>query len=169
MILSSKEVGCSFFFFTFFSFSSALASTDLTTERCGLYAYSAIITEVYDGDTVTADVDLGFKTWRRGEKLRLVGIDAPEVRGEERLEGLKSRDALRERILGKNVIICTIKDKTGKFGRYLAEIYLDDENINKWLVENSYAQPYEGAIRATMFDLPFLFGEQFEYAPLPKK
>lgn len=164
---ASKGITIPFFLLVFFSFSMAWASSDLATKHCGLYAYSAIVTEVYDGDTITADVDLGFKTWRHGEKLRLFGIDAPEVRGEERPEGLKSRDALRERILNKDVIICTIKDKTGKFGRYLAEIYLDDENINQWLIENNHAQPYEGAVRATMFEIPSLFGEQFEYAPLP--
>ena len=59
------------------------------------YEYRAIIIEVYDGDTVTADIDLGFNTWRMGEKLRLARINAPEVRCKERSEGLKARDWLR--------------------------------------------------------------------------
>jgi endonuclease YncB( thermonuclease family) len=50
-------------------------------QNCGLYTYKAQITEVYDGDTVTADIDLGFHTWRRDEKLRLYEINAPEMRG----------------------------------------------------------------------------------------
>ena len=53
-------------------------------QDCGLYEYRAVVTKVYDGDTITADVDLGFNTWRHDESLRLVGIDAPEMRGNER-------------------------------------------------------------------------------------
>ena len=32
----------------------------------------------------------------------------------------------------------TIKDKKGKYGRYLGIIYLGDENINDWIVVNNY-------------------------------
>ena len=110
---------------------------------CGFYQYRAIITDVYDGDTVTADIDLGFDIWRRNERLRLYGIDAPEVRGKERPEGLLARDALRERLVGKEVTICTIKDKTGKYGRYLVRIFERGRLINLWLVRVGHAEPYE--------------------------
>ena len=110
---------------------------------CGFYQYRAIITDVYDGDTVTADIDLGFDIWRRNERLRLYGIDAPEVRGVERPEGLLARDALRERLVGKEVTICTIRDKTGKYGRYLVRIFEGGCLINLWLVRVGHAEPYE--------------------------
>lgn len=64
-----------------------------------LYHYRAVITEVYDGDTVTADVDLGFSVWVRGERLRLARIDAPEVRGDDKDAGFAARDFLRNLIL----------------------------------------------------------------------
>jgi len=51
-----------------------------------LYHYKAHITKVYDGDTVTADIHLGFNMVMRKQKLRLLGIDTPEIRGEERLK-----------------------------------------------------------------------------------
>lgn len=103
------------------------------------YEYAAKIVGVYDGDTVTADIDLGFNTWRKGEKLRLARIDTPEVRGPEKVEGIKSREWLRARILGKTVTIRTRKDKKGKYGRYIVEIYLDGENINDALVREGRA------------------------------
>ena len=53
-----------------------------------LYHYKAFISAAYDGDTVTADIDLGLKTFVKGEKLRLNRINTPEVRGEEREAGL---------------------------------------------------------------------------------
>ncbi|MCQ0987562.1 thermonuclease family protein [Jiella marina] len=114
-----------------------------TPEDCGLYRYKAIIKRVYDGDTVWADIDLGFHTWRHDESLRLYGIDTPEVRGEERPEGLKARDALRKRIDGKELIICTIKDEQGKFGRFLAILWDGEENLNEWLLKEGYAEPYD--------------------------
>lgn len=108
-------------------------------ECATFYTYEAKITDVYDGDTVTADIDLGFDTWMHDRKLRLNGIDAPELRGDEKEAGLKSRDALRKQVLGKDVTLCTIKDKQGKYGRYLTNIFIGDQNINDWLVTNGYA------------------------------
>ncbi len=106
-----------------------------------MYNYKAHIKAVYDGDTVTAVVDLGFLHYQE-MKLRLYGIDTPEMRGEEREEGLVVRDILRGMILDKEVEIHTFKDKQGKYGRYLATIHLDDLNVNQWLVDNGHAVEY---------------------------
>lgn len=114
---------------------------------CGLYTYKAEIVRVIDGDTVVADIDLGFRTWLHGEHLRLFGIDAPE-RGTERAD--KATAALRERVEGKPVYICTIKakrsdtEKTGSFGRYLVTLYDDAVNINDWLLSQELVEPYQG-------------------------
>ncbi|MES9926065.1 MAG: thermonuclease family protein [Candidatus Thiodiazotropha endolucinida] len=54
--------------------------------------------------------------------------------------GLVSRDWLRERVLEKLVIIQTIKDRKGKYGRYLAEIWLDGQNVNDQIVEAGHAE-----------------------------
>jgi micrococcal nuclease len=104
-----------------------------------MYEYRAKIVKVYDGDTVTAVVDLGFNV-SVTEKIRLYGLDTPEIRGEERADGLISRDRLRERILDQEVTIKTFKDKKGKYGRYIAEIFLGDENINEWLITEGLAE-----------------------------
>jgi len=104
-----------------------------------LYEYEAKIVEVYDGDTVTAIVNLGFSTFTI-QKFRLARINAPEVRGDEKVKGKISRDRLRRKILGKTLIVKTLKDHKGKYGRYLAEIILDYENINDWLVEQNLAE-----------------------------
>ena len=106
-----------------------------------MYNYKAYIKAVYDGDTVTAVVDLGFLHYQE-MKLRLYGIDTPELRGVEREDGLVVRDIVREKILGRDVEILTYKDKQGKFGRYLATIIVDDIDLNQWLVDNGHAQVY---------------------------
>jgi len=110
-----------------------------------LYNYKAIVTSVYDGDTCTVDIDLGLSVWLRGEKLRLNRINAPELKGVERPKGILSRDFLKEKIEGKEITIETIKDKKGKFGRYLAEIWIKDKkgesiNINDLIVSEGFAR-----------------------------
>lgn len=107
------------------------------------YRYKAIITEVYDGDSCTADIDLGFNIWMKGQKLRLYGIDTPELRGEERDIGLVVRDYMRDKVLGKEVVIETMKDKAGKYGRWLAVIWLGEENVNETLLLEGMAEIYD--------------------------
>lgn len=108
-----------------------------------LYTYQAKIVSVYDGDTVTAEIDLGFHV-KVTEKIRLSGINTPELRGSERQEGLKARDELRKWILDKELFINTQKDKKGKYGRYLGTLYLEENgelvNINKRLVDEGFAE-----------------------------
>lgn len=108
-----------------------------------LYAYRAKLEsprDVYDGDTVRLTVDLGFHVALSRAKLRLYGIDAPEVRGPARRDGLAARMALRELLAGaQDIRIRTLKDKQGKFGRWLVIIYADGVNVNRWLVEKGFA------------------------------
>ena len=106
------------------------------------FNYPAFINDVYDGDTVTATIFLGFDTYTV-EKIRLFGIDAPEMKGEEKAEGVITRDTLRSYILGKNVRLQTLQDKKGKYGRRLGIIVVDSLNINNWLVEKGFAEKAE--------------------------
>lgn len=104
-----------------------------------LYVYRAVVRSVYDGDTIRVDWDLGASIWMRNEPIRLYGIDAPELRGEEREAGLAARDWLRERIDGKEIVMRTIKDAKGKYGRYLAVVFREGEDINAALVAAGHA------------------------------
>lgn len=105
------------------------------------YTYRATVLSVYDGDTITVQIDCGFDITIK-QKVRLLGINTPEIRGEERELGLKARNYLRELILRQNVIIKTEKDKTGKYGRLLGTIYLGEMNINEHLINEGFAKPY---------------------------
>jgi micrococcal nuclease len=108
-----------------------------------MYTYKATIVDVYDGDTVTAVVDLGFRI-NFTIKIRLAGIDTPEIRGTERHQGLISKQRLEELILNKEVILHTQKDRQEKFGRWLGVIYLPNSNvsINEQLLKEGLADPY---------------------------
>jgi len=103
-----------------------------------LLMYPAVVRRVVDGDTIDVTVDLGFKVHTK-QRLRLARINAPETRGPSKAEGKKATAALRDYIgVGSRVMVRT--EKTGKYGRYLAEIYLPTgENVNDWMLNNGYA------------------------------
>lgn len=109
-----------------------------------MYEYRAYVKKVYDGDTITVDIDLGFGVLLKNQKIRLYGINTPEVRGESKELGKKVRDLVRQRILETWVIIKTKKDKKGKYGRYLAIVYEPEieESLNDWLLNEGHAVKY---------------------------
>ena len=103
------------------------------------YVYKAHVDSVYDGDTLTCSIDCGFGVVLRKQKIRLYGLNAKEVRGEDREAGIAVRDALRDKILNQDILLKTVKDRKGKYGRYLGIIFCKGENINEWLLQNDYA------------------------------
>ena len=112
-----------------------------------LYHYNAEVTRVVDGDTVDALVDLGFNTYSK-QRIRLYGINTPEIRTRDKIEkkaGLAAMARLEE-LLADNDNRCVIRtslDKKGKYGRWLGEVFVEDENINQWLISEGYAKEYK--------------------------
>lgn len=111
-------------------------------------AYRAICKEVYDGDTYTMLVDLGFHTYVT-IRVRLNGVDIPELDAKDptvRMAGLAARNQLRRLLLDQPCIIYTQKD-TQSFNRWVADVYLADPtngniNIAEYLLEHNLAVPY---------------------------
>lgn len=94
-----------------------------------MYQYNAFIEKVVDGDTFEINIDLGLSIWVHGEKIRLYGVNTPEVYGVKKGSaeweaGKKASDFVKS-ILKKNdpVVVETMKDQKGKYGRYLAVLY----------------------------------------------
>jgi len=122
------------------------AKTKEHKDNVKLYHYRAKVIKIYDADTITVHVQLGFNTYQVAT-LRLYGINGPEMRGEEKPQGIISRDWLRKKILGKDIIIQTIAkkngmDKKGKFGRWLAVVWLDGVNLNQQMLDEGLAVPF---------------------------
>jgi len=107
---------------------------------------SGKVVKVYDGDTITIAAKLLYsKSQVYRFTVRLRGIDTPEIKGHcetEKAAAIVARDALHDKIFGK---IVTLKNVgTEKYGRILADIYLDNIHINRWLLDSKYAVPYDG-------------------------
>ena len=122
--------------------SSTLAASTIFK----MYEYKAKLIKVVDGDTVDAMIDCGFSVFRK-ERIRLEGINAPESRTRDKKEkkrGLAAKARLKELIKeGKNqFIVRTSIDKKGKYGRWLGEIWFEEECINDWLITEGLAEVY---------------------------
>lgn len=110
---------------------------------------SGQVIKVYDGDTITIASKLPFEDsplYRLS--VRLNGIDTPEIKTkneEEKSCAKEVRDELIKLILNKEIQLKNIKSE--KYGRILADVYLNDLHINKWLVENRYAVNYDGGTK----------------------
>ena len=107
------------------------------------YRYKAKILRVVDGDTVDVLIDLGFNIHVK-ERLRLAGIHAPATRTTDLVEkekGFRSKDWLEEKLAGAVKIIVETR-KVGKYGRYIATIYADGEDLNKAMVDEGLAELY---------------------------
>jgi micrococcal nuclease len=93
-----------------------------------LYHYRGRVINIVDGDTVDAEVDVGFGISVR-QRFRIDGIDTPETwrpRNEaEREHGLQATQRATELLMDKNLIFKSSK-VPGIYGRYAATIWLED-------------------------------------------
>ena len=123
--------------------------------------YKITISNVYDGDTITAHVDLGFEIVMLNQQIRLAGIDAPEInqstklsdaeRIEGKLRGIESRDFLIALLKGRTVVMRTRDDKEReKYGRILGNLYIYDKEAK--LVSVSMLMLSAGHAKAYMED-----------------
>jgi hypothetical protein len=90
------------------------------------YVFWAEVVKVVDADTLLLDIDSGFKNWRRGERIRLAKLNAPEITTKK---GREASDYVRDRLMkARGVVVKT--EKADDFGRYVGHVfysYQDDQ------------------------------------------
>ena len=122
-----------------------------------MYNYKISPLKVVDGDTIDAEIDLGFDI-KVKKRIRFMGINAPESRTrdlEEKAKGLAAKDRVKALLEGcKNIQLHS--HGIGKFGRCLGEIFLDTidgqekltlESLNELLIREGHAIEYHGGKR----------------------
>lgn len=111
-----------------------------------LYNYKCELVRVVDGDTVDVDIDLGFGTWLRNERVRLSGIDAPESRTSDLVEKIfgQAATAKVEDFFTEGPVILLSQDFKGKFGRILGDFVINGVKLTEMLLATHHAVPYEG-------------------------
>ena len=117
------------------------------------------IAKVVDGDTIDADIDLGFNI-SLSKRIRLAGIDTPESRTKDEYEkklGLESKEWLKKHLEGaKNILIKTeLPDSTEKYGRIIGHLFINNEvtSLNDQMIDEGYALPYNGGTKDKNFSV----------------
>ena len=119
-----------------------------------MYIYEINLVRVVDGDTIDAEIDLGFNV-KIKKRIRFVGIDTPESRTrdlEEKARGLAAKDRVKALLEGCGKIQLT-SHGVGKVGRCLGELSIDIvdgkegltmTNLNELLIKEGHAVEYHG-------------------------
>ena len=121
------------------------------------YVYKAKLVKVVDGDTVDALIDVGFDIWFK-KRIRFKGIDTWESRTrnlEEKALGLKAKartKELLESVSSKSGYFRIKSYGMGKYGRVLADIYIQDSEgndiwVNETLITEGHSYKYEGGTK----------------------
>lgn len=87
---------------------------------------SGVVTKVIDGDTIVME----------GKTVRLLGIDSDEG-GYPCYQ--EAKEKLEKRILGRRVVLERTGENKDKYGRLLRYVFLNDTNVNLWMVRNGFA------------------------------
>ena len=90
------------------------------------------VTRVIDGDTFITN---------KGDRVRLIGVDAPELPS---LRGIESKMYLHQLIDNKVVTLERdgISKNKDKYGRLLRYVYLNKKDVNLQMLKSGYAKPY---------------------------
>ena len=122
-----------------------------------MYTYKIKLDRVIDGDTIDAEIDLGFDISTK-KRIRFIGINTRESRTrdlEEKARGLAAKDRLKNLLEGANTIQL-ISHGVGKYGRCLGELHVDMVdgkesltliNVNELLIKEGHAVKYDGGKR----------------------
>ena len=122
-----------------------------------MYNYKISPLKVIDGDTIDAEIDLGFDI-KVKKRIRFMGINTPESRTrdlEEKAKGLAAKERVKELLEGCENIKLT-SHGVGKYGRCLGELFIDVvddrekltlESVNQLLIKEGHAKEYFGGKR----------------------
>ena len=142
---SSKGLATRFHFKRVFSARSqeklhvSLGVEYIVGDETLLFTYPAYAVRVIDGDTFDAVVDLGFG-FTTIQKLRLRGLDAPELPTQE---GLDAKGFLEKYLKPFSKIVIKTS-KSDKYDRYLVDIWAGDTYVNQKLLDEGYAVEMNG-------------------------
>jgi micrococcal nuclease len=121
-----------------------------------IYRIKQII-RVIDGDTIDADIDLGFDI-SLSKRIRLAAVDTPESRtadANEKKYGLESKEWLKHKVENaKNILIKTeLPDSTEKYGRIIGHLFINDQetSLNNQMITEGYAWEYSGGTKKKNF------------------
>ena len=110
------------------------------------HTYPCTVLRVIDGDTVDVQVPVWGDRVIIRERIRLAGINAPEIHGPERPAGLRAKDWLSEQVTSGEVLLRTAAER-GKYGRTLGVLLVRRDgklvDLCAEMVKLGFAERYE--------------------------
>jgi endonuclease YncB( thermonuclease family) len=113
------------------------------SSRTTIRTVEGIVQKVSDGDTLTLITRDGTKL-----RVRIYGIDAPEMRHEQepgQLYGDEAKRALAEKVFRKGVTL-TIQERD-QYQRVVGIVKIGNRNINEEMVKDGWAWAYRQHLR----------------------
>ncbi len=104
------------------------------------------VISVYDGDTFRVDIDSLPPIVGKNIRIRVNGVDTPEIRGKcpyEKNLALKARDFVRNKLSNAKEIKLTNLQR-GKYFRVVANVLIDGVSLERELLDNELAYEYSG-------------------------
>jgi len=129
---------------------TVLSSCDLV--HTDVIISNSDIQSVYDGDTITIKCLSGFTCKKNAIKIRIKGIDTPEIKGKCRKETVLARKAKQftvafVRTSGDIKLSYDKYDMYDRYGRLLAYLSVNGRDLSRSLFENNLGRQYEGGKR----------------------
>lgn len=110
---------------------------------------NGIVVKVYDGDTITIVSKLPYDTSPLYRfSIRIRNIDCPEIRGscdDEKQCAKIAKQRVSDLILNKKVELRNVGNE--KYGRVLADVIIDDQDVGRLLIDERLALEYSGGTK----------------------
>lgn len=117
-----------------------------------LFTYQARVVKVVDGDTIDVVLDAGFHSTRT-ERLRLLGVNAPEMHGPSHDDGQAAKDFTLKTLTSWGAFdtqswpLLISTEKSDVFGRYLALVTPKSDpsvDLSNELYKSGHAVHFKG-------------------------
>lgn len=103
-----------------------------------LYHYTIKLKRVIDGDTIVADIDLGFGVWLPDRRCRIAHIQAPEI---TQPGGVEAKEYL-EGLIKDVPLTVEVVQRVDKYGRPLIKLFAWERDVGALMLSNGHAIPY---------------------------
>ena len=121
---------------------------DLNTKIISSEIYGFPI--ITDGDTIKI----------LNNRIRLHGIDAPEkkqkcIKNKKKYDCGKIATKALSRKINKNPVKCLTQKNKDRYNRFIGVCFVENEDLNKWMVKNGYAIAYKRYSKDYILDEEF--------------
>jgi len=126
----------------------AVLALTLSSEAKPQYGSLSVskVNSVYDGDTFRVDIDALPPIIGKNIRIRVNGVDTPEIRGKCQYEkdlAVKARDFVQDKLTNaKHINLINVQ--RGKYFRIVAHVLIDDISLSQLLLDNQLAYEYTG-------------------------